>query len=230
MGVEVRKEVFAEGEVKKIKCKCFLFPPKEEGEPARLCFRKNYVGALNDEQIEQYCDAKSLKPESEGGTAKDANSQEVVNLVRTINEFSAATARAKNAYAATGKRDMNKWRETVATEMSPNSRLTKAYPETNISLLGDQAAPAAATEPTPKKPGRKKADRMTKTERHEAKADAAPAAPPAEEPKEKKPRTPAQIAATKRMLEARAAKQAEREKAARLPGQQMPLMYGGGIS
>lgn len=149
MGIEARQETFAPGEVKKLKCKCFLFPLKEgQTEPARLCFRKNYIGALNDEQIHEFCTEGSTLPKSQGGSAKDANSEQVRSIVRTINEFTLATTRAKETYAKTGKRDMDKWRATVATEMKPTRRLddqTQTVPD----LLATKTPPAAPPVATP---------------------------------------------------------------------------------
>ena len=128
--------------IKQGDCHCLIFPHKKKGEDVRLCFTKGILGAMNDEQEIKYCSPKSFIPKEDGGLAQDIRSDNVQRIVAAMKGMSERSKNAHEKYQADvvedGERDMDRWRDTVSKESSKRA------------------------------PAREKPQKLTKSERREA--------------------------------------------------------------
>jgi len=115
MGIETRPNL------QKSQCTCFVIPVSEK-DKEHLCYRKSVVGALSDEQMLRLCNQRSMRSEKDGGQAKDVDSPEVKNILRTMKNFKTGVAAAQVAYQKTGARDIPAWREAVGKEVRSVAR------------------------------------------------------------------------------------------------------------
>lgn len=106
MGVVIRSPTSRK--IEKDDCRCFTLEKNNF-----LCFRKNFTGALTDEQEQKYCTPKSFLSEKSGGFAKDVDSEESKSILRTIGMFTKGVKVAKKEYEESGQRSIPYWQNVV---------------------------------------------------------------------------------------------------------------------
>jgi hypothetical protein len=151
MGVVIRSP--ASRKIEKDDCRCFIL-----GKDNYLCFRRNFTGALSDDQEQKYCTAKSFEPEKKGGFAKEVDSEESQNILRTIGMFTKGVKVAKKEYEESGQRSIPYWQNVVKHKVDDvylhpgdgYQHAEKATPENS----GKSASPAQIREKITKVPAK----------------------------------------------------------------------------
>jgi hypothetical protein len=95
------------------KCTCISV---DKGDAERLlCFRKNFTGALDVKQVDEFCDMSK-------STIYDAESIKAVNIARTMRSFGTGVKEARYDYWKQedfpAENRMENWREKVSEHTS----------------------------------------------------------------------------------------------------------------
>lgn len=128
MGVVVRSP--ANKKIDRADCKCFLLARHKNEEGNFLCFREGVVGALTNDQEKKLCTERSFLTEEKGGLAKDSKSEEVRNILRTVERFSKGVHAAVKVYDDSGQKDIPFWRNVVRNEVNKLPVTAQEAPQT----------------------------------------------------------------------------------------------------